>query len=218
MLQEVAHALRLALRDADAEAEGNELDSDDVSVSPLSDYDYGSEVYLPSSGQASLDGGGGEDSGSSSSSSSSSSSDSDASAGGARTAHGPLERKRAAAEPHPDGPPLSRRRRDETFEWRGFRFTFRPGADNKKPSFMALCRYHSRSHVDTKCTRSCSYGDEAERDLVIRRLKTGCVHATDFPYGGSSPNRKPHQDYDKRGLEVLSDEQLEAIELPDFPE
>ena len=163
---------------------------------------------------------------SSCSSSSSSSSDSDMSDGEqaqARVRAAALPKKRSrrdseVAQPEPPGPPHTRYRRDETFTWRGFRFTFCPGSETKKASYMVLCRYHSRAYAETKCTRSATFANADDREVVVRRLKTWCVHAPDFDFGGSPPDRAPHQQHDRQGLEVLSDEALEAAVLPDLPD
>ena len=150
---------------------------------------------------------------SSCSSSSSSSSDSDMSDGEQAQA-----RVRAAALPKKRSRRDSEVAQDETFTWRGFRFTFRPGSETKKASYMVLCRYHSRAYAETKCTRSATFANADDREVVVSRLKTWCVHAPDFDFGGSPPDRAPHQQHDRQGLEVLSDEALEAAVLPDLPD
>ena len=157
---------------------------------------------------------------SSDSSSDSSDSDSDGAAGDvpAAAAEAPASsssKRRPREDVEPSGPPATRRRRDETFEWRNFRFTYRPGQDNRKPSYMVLCRYHSRAGVDTKCTRTASWNDPADRDLVVRRLKTW--RAPDFPYDCAAPDRLAHQSHDKKGIEAMSDAELDAKPLPPLP-
>ena len=96
----------------------------------------------------------------------------------------------------------------------------RPGSAAKKPSYMVLCRYHSRSYVDTKCTRTATWtsGNAEEQQLVIRKLKSWCVSGPDVPYNGSPPNRLPHQQHDRAGLRVLTDQALEALDLPALPD
>ena len=53
--------------------------------------------------------------------------------------------------------------------------------------------------------------------MVVRRLKTWCVSAPRFEFNGGQPDRQGHQAYDRNGLEVLSEEALETIDLPDLP-
>lgn len=168
---------------------------------------------------------GGATSGSSSSSSSESDSsdssdpsdeDPTAAVGERAAAAEPAEPRRASrrrgrqAEPAPPDPMLKRHRRDETFEWRDFRFTFRrPGTDARKPGFMALCRHHSAGE-NTKCTRTATWNHESERAAIIRKLKTWCVKAGDYP------DRRQHQGHVT--AEVLDDDALEAAQLPPLPE
>ena len=164
----------------------------------------------------------GATSGSSSSSSSSSESDSSGSSGedptaavGERAAAAEVaEPERASrrrgrpAEPARPDMNVKRHRRDETFEWRNFRFTFRPGTDARKPGYMALCRFHSAAE-NTKCTRTATWNDESERAATVRKLKTWCVKAGDYH------DRREHQAHVT--AEVLSDDALEAAELPPLP-
>ena len=118
-----------------------------------------------------------------------------------------------------EGLPIKRQRRDETFEWRGFRFTFRPAAEGKNPGFMVLCRYHSRGHVQSRCTRTVTWRPnvEGERDLTIRKLKTWCVKAPLYNFVGADPARKDHQAHDK-AEQPLADDALDAAPLPPLPE
>ena len=82
------------------------------------------------------------------SSSDSSSSDGEFPAGDRATGSGQAPRRRRVREDgpdegldhDPDAPPVTRQRREQTFEWRGFRFTCRPAQANKKASYMVLCR------------------------------------------------------------------------------
>ena len=132
----------------------------------------------------------------------------------------PLRRRRPReAGPEADpGPPGVRLRRDETFEWRGFRFTFQPAHAGGRSSYMALCRYHSRTCNATKCTRTAGWTEDADRAQVILRLPSWCVRAADFDFNGNEPDRVGHQAHDRRGLTILSHEELEAIELPELPQ
>ncbi|CAE7828390.1 unnamed protein product, partial [Symbiodinium necroappetens] len=169
----------------------------------------------------------GSSSGSSKSSSSSSSSSSDSSGDSndagddpdpnAEAPAAPVDRRRPRPEQQDEAPPAARQRRDETFEWRGFRFTFRPGGQAKNPAYMVLCRYHSRSHMGTRCTRTLSYASEADKDLVLRKLKSWCVRAADYEYTSPDPQRLLHQQYDRAGANVLTDAELEAAALPPLP-
>ena len=116
----------------------------------------------------------------------------------------------AENEPHP-----KRVRRDETFEWKNFRFTFRPQTASRKAGYMVLCRYHSRTYNSTRCTRSATWHDETQRDLVLRRLKTWCTKAPNYEFQGADPARLLHQAHDNS--EALSEEELEAFVMPALP-
>ena len=152
-------------------------------------------------------------------------SDTDAAAAVAPAVPRPRERRGheavEAAAGDGDEPPVVRRRlhRDETFEWRGFRFTYRPPTRTKaNPSFMVLCRYHSRAYVETKCTRSATWTREEDKEAAIRKLKTWCFRAPSFDYTGSPPDRMLHQRHDKAGTEVLTDAALDEAPLPGLPD
>ena len=150
----------------------------------------------------------------SSSSSSSSSSDSSGDAGddpdpNAEAPAAPVDRRRPRPEQQDEAPPAARQRRDETFEWRGFRFTFRPGGEAKNPAYMVLCRYHSR----TRCTRTLSYASEADKDFVLRKLKSWCVRAADYEYTSPDPQRLLHQQYDRAGANVLTDAETRSCSI-----
>eukprot|EP00439_Symbiodinium_sp_Y106_P078371 s2740_g17.t1 len=155
-------------------------------------------------------GSGGSGSDSSSSSSSSSASESGPSSGATEDAPPDAAEDSAEDEPHP-----KRVRRDETFEWKNFRFTYRPQTASRPAGYMVLCRFHSRMYNSTRCTRSATWHDETQRDLVLRRLKTWCVRAPNYEYQGSEPARLLHQAHDKS--EALSEEELEAFDMPALP-
>ena len=121
----------------------------------------------------------------------------------------PRRSRRRVREESPEvHQPATRQRRAETFEWRGFRFTFKP-ATSGRSSYMVLCRYHSIAGEATKCTRTAGWSEEAQREDVVRRLKTWCINAPRWS------NRQEHQSH--RGIEVMTDEQLAAAVLPPLP-
>ena len=108
--------------------------------------------------------------------------------------------------------PFERMIRPETFEWKHFRFTYRPSKDAKPAAFTVTCRHHSVGHP-TKCTRSASFRTDAEREAAVHRLKLWCSACVRFSTKAS------HQMFDKSGDEVLpSLDELEATILPNPPD
>jgi hypothetical protein len=100
--------------------------------------------------------------------------------------------------------------RDETFMWKGFRFTYR----TTPQSYMVKCPYHTRRGETAKCTRTRSFRSPEERDHVFHVLKAWCVAAVDFDFTSEDGDRRGHQSYDKSGMLLPPLAQLEEADLP----
>ena len=209
--------------DQDEQLEGPEAAADDSDDGAgvfldgdLSDLPVGSpdqdEQLEGSVGSASSSAGSSSSDSAASSSSSGSSTDDPEASGGEDAPEPalPRGRKRHREQSLNDLEPSTRVRRAETFEWRGFRFTFKPPNESGRSSYMVLCRYHSKAGDSTKCTRTAGWTSEDQRDEVVRRLKTWCIHAPSFS------DRNRHQGLD-RNVEAMTDEELTSAVLPPLP-
>ena len=97
--------------------------------------------------------------------------------------------------------------REESFTWHGYRFTYRPPAAEGRPcSYQVVCPCHESDTgaAGTRCTRTQSWRNAADRDAVVRRLKHWLLEA------GNHENKASHQQWDRAGLTpLLTDRQLE---------
>ena len=76
-------------------------------------------------------------------------------------------------------------KRDESFRWRGFRFTYLPVTAASNDGFEVFCPYHSQRGA-TACRRSRRAKRGEDVPLLVRQLKEWCLAAPTFV-----PNDRP---------------------------